>query len=94
MLARASSGADRASCGTAAVPTHQNAIELHSALLNVRHDDDGPPGLEQRRLDDEVFARKLVRLGLADDRDIEPARNAAEQFRPAHHGGVEHARFE
>ena len=49
-----------------------------AGLVDIRHDDDRPAGLKQRRLDDQIFARELVGFGLTDDRDIEPARHPSE----------------
>src|SRR4029077_9182145 len=76
-----------------AVPTDERALAREGPLLDVRHDDDGTPGFEQRAFDDEFVGRSLLALRLTDNGDVEAPRDLGEQRGGAAERGIELARF-
>jgi hypothetical protein len=77
----------------AAVPGYEDAIERQALSLNIRNDEHGPAGVEERRLDEEPLERGRVRLRLTHDRQIEPPRDLGENVGGAHDGDLEHVGF-
>jgi hypothetical protein len=77
----------------AAVPGHRDAIERQALALNIRNDEHGPAGIEQRRLDEEPLERRRIRLRLAHDGQIEPPRDLGENVGGARDRYVERARL-
>ncbi len=77
----------------AAVPADQDAIEPGLALLDIGHDQDRAPGIEQRGLDDQVVGPAARGLGLTHEREIEAARDAAELVAGFREGRFDHARL-
>ena len=86
-LARARIGSASAMARAALrLPSQQTIIRssLSARLLDVRHDQDRPAGFEQRRLRDLPLRPDGIRLGLGDNRDIEPpgdARRTGRRYR-------------
>jgi hypothetical protein len=62
----------------AAVPGYEDAIKRQALSLNIRNDEHGPAGVEERCLDEEPLERRRVRLRLTHDRQIEPPRDLGE----------------
>src|SRR6516164_6936995 len=70
--------ADRTRRCSATVPAYHNVIQPERRSLNVRNDDDRPPGIEQRGFDDILLDHFGLRLRLPDNGQIEAPRDLAE----------------
>src|SRR6516225_2194479 len=79
---------DGAGGGATAVPANHHIVGFEWSLLNVRHHDYRPAGLEQRGLADDLLHTADFRLRLADDRKIEAARHAGEVIAGAGKAGA------
>ena len=77
----------------AAVPAGHDAVEHEALLLDMRHDDDRAAGAEQRAFDQQFLRGAALALRLADDREVEAPRDAAEQVGGAGDAGIEDAGF-
>src|SRR5438552_15666262 len=77
----------------AAVPAHQNAVELDALLVDIGYHDDRATRSEQGALYQEFLRRPLFTLGLPDHGNVEAPRDPPEQIGAAADAGIEHARF-
>src|SRR4051794_2595309 len=84
---------NRARSGAPAIPADDDAIELEPASLDIGHNQQRTSGVEERRLDQQIFRSAVLALRLADDRKIEPPRNAAEESRSAAKARLKDARL-
>jgi len=85
--ARSSSGL------TAAVPARHDAVELERGPLDIGHHDHRPAGFEQHAFRDQFFHGALVGLGLADDGEVEAARDLSELLAGPGKAGGQHGRL-
>src|SRR5581483_1703834 len=91
---------NRADSGSAAIPADHDTVELKRRLVDGRHNNHRPPGVEQCAFNYHVFNGATVRGGLIDNSEIEAPRDRAEATTdprktcPKHHrfGGDAHSR--
>src|SRR4029079_7953613 len=70
-----------------------DTLELERRLLDVRHEEDRPAGIEQGSFGDHFLDGVAVRLRLTDHREIEPPRQAAELLAGPGHAAAERQRL-
>src|SRR5207248_102069 len=85
--------ARRARRAAATVPAHEDTVEFQAGCLNVRYDQDGPAGFEQRRFEQKAYKRRLRRPRLCDDTQIEAARDLSQHAGRPGYRRVEHMGF-
>src|SRR5206468_3189292 len=69
---------DRARRGTAAIPAHHHAIELHAVLVDERYENYRASGFKQHALVDHLVGQRLLSRRLTDNDQVEAAADAAD----------------
>ena len=64
--------------GTAAIPAHHNAIDLHAPLLDEGYENHRTAGFKQHPFINDFVGQRIVTVRLADNHQVEAAADAAD----------------
>src|SRR5262249_41593628 len=75
------------------IPANHNAVDVHSSLMDERHEDHRTTGFEQYAFVDHLVRHRLLSLWLTDDDQIEASANTADLVGSARNTRIYDARF-